>query len=173
MTDLTPYAVRPVRPDDLPYLGPIELAGNPMFEELFGPTGWGAPSGERRAEMPGFLLVAGDLPVGFAHVLELEGTAHLEQISVHPDQLRRGIGTALVRAAQDEAAARGHDSISLCTYLDVPWNAPFYRTLGFEVVKRLTPLHRRLRDHEVDLGLERFGTRVVMVNLLTAPSRGA
>lgn len=157
------YDVRPADRGDLAHLQRIELSADPMFEERFGPTGWGAPSGPERAEKPGFLLVAGDPPVGFAHVLDLEGTMHLEQLSVDASALRRGIGTMLVSAVLRAARDRGHDEVSLCTYLDVPWNAPFYRALGFEVEERLTPLHRRLRDHEIEIGLDRFGTRVVMV----------
>ncbi|MBB6629232.1 GNAT family N-acetyltransferase [Nocardioides sp. KIGAM211] len=163
------YDVRRATREDLAALQSVELSGNPMFDELFGPTGWGAPTGAERAAQPGFVLVAGDPPVGFAHVLDLEGTAHLEQLSVLPDLLRQGIGSALVRAAQAEAAARGHAALSLCTYRDVPWNAPFYRTLGFVEAERLTPLQRRLRDHEHDAGLDRFGVRVVMVAPLAGP----
>ena len=94
--------------------------------------------------------------------MELERIAHLEQLAVRPAVLRRGIGSALVRAAMAEAAARGYDEISLCTYADVPWNAPFYRLLGFEEVAEPGPLHRRMRDHERQIGLDQHGRRVVM-----------
>jgi hypothetical protein len=42
-----------------------------------------------------------------------------------------GIGRALIAAAEAQAAADGHAEVTLTTYLEVPWNAPFYRRLGF------------------------------------------
>ena len=95
---------------------------------------------ERDARSPGFLLVAGRPPIGFVHVLLLDGHAHLEQLSVRPEHQRRGIGTTLVRAAMARARQDGHDRLSLCTYRDVPWNGPFYRSLGFTEVSELAAL---------------------------------
>ena len=90
------------------------------------------------------------------------GRQHLEQLSVLPAQGRRGIGGALVAAALEEARWAGYDEMSLCTYRDVPWNGPFYARLGFEPVEHLAAHQQRLRDHEVELGLDADGVRVVM-----------
>src|SRR4029079_9887686 len=115
---------------------------------------------------PGFLLVAvpdeQGPPVGFVHVLVIDGHAHLEQLSVLPERQRQGIGAALVRAAMAEARMQGFDRLSLCTYRDVPWNGPYYRSLGFTEVTDLAPYERRLREKERDLGLDENGVRVVM-----------
>jgi ribosomal protein S18 acetylase RimI-like enzyme len=155
--------VRPARREDLHLLAGIEGEADQTFVSLFGPLDWDPPSpGTWRMAAPGYLLVAGEPVVGFAHVLEVEGWAHLEQLAVRPSHHRRGIGTSLVRAALVEAAERGYDVLTLCTYADVPWNAPFYRALGFEELSDLSPVHRRMRDHERDLGLEKHGRRVVM-----------
>jgi GNAT superfamily N-acetyltransferase len=168
-------AVRSATRADLDRLAPIEAAADRQFVPLLGPTGWGPPpSGARRHGTPGFLLVAGEPAVGFAHVLELagEGTAthaHLEQLAVHPDAQRRGIGTALVRAAMRRAGAEGHDRLTLCTFARVPWNAPFYRALGFAVVERPDGVLARLRERERDLGLDRLGERVAMAVELVGP----
>lgn len=131
-----------------------------------------APTGGEREAEPGFLLVAGDPVVGFVHVLLIDGDAHLEQVSVHPDHGRQGIGAALVRAAMHEARRDGHDRLSLCTYRDLPWNGPFYAALGFaEVLEAdLLPFQRRLRDAERAMGLDRAGVRVVMS--VPLPRRG-
>lgn len=156
--------LREATAEDLHLLKAIEAAADTTYEAVFGRLDWDEPSdGRWRARQPGFLLVAGDPePVGFAHVLWLEGTAHLEQLAVHPDHQRRGIGTALVRAAVQRAGNAGHARLTLSTYADVVWNAPFYRTLGFEVVERLSPLERALQDREEAMGLMRYGRRVVM-----------
>lgn len=160
-------------------LAAIEDAGAPMFSTILDTTGWGpAPSGAERVRRPGFLLVADEPPAGFVHVLDLDGHAHLEQLSVHPSRMRRGLGRALVMAAQVEAARRGHPSLTLCTYADVAWNAPFYRQLGFrEVDEDVAPTAvRRLRARERAAGLDRGGRRVIMrveVATHTVPARPA
>ena len=158
--------IRPARREDLDALTAIEREGDQEFVALFGPLDWQPTPGVERIATPGFLLVAGEPVVGFAHVLELEGIAHLEQLAVRPAMHRQGIGTALVRAAMAEAARREYDEISLCTYADVPWNGPFYAGLGFAEVTELGELHRRMREHEQEIGLDRHGRRVVM----TAPT---
>ena len=159
--------MRPARAADLQHIAPIEDAGGPQFRELFGDAIEPillspATDGRQRAGEPGFLLVAGEPPVGFVHVLLIDGHAHLEQLSVRPEHQRRGIGAALTRAAMDEARAQGFDRLSLCTYRDVPWNGPFYRGLGFTEVTELAAYEQRLRDKERDLGLDVNGVRVVM-----------
>jgi ribosomal protein S18 acetylase RimI-like enzyme len=165
------HRVRLATEEDLRHIAAIEDAGGPQFQEYFGAAIHPillspATDGRQRAREPGFLLVA-DLDekgpaVGFVHLLVIDGHAHLEQVSVLPEQQGRGIGAALVRAAMAEASARGFDRLSLCTYRDVPWNGPFYRHLGFTEVDELAPYERRLRAKEHDLGLETNGVRCVM-----------
>ena len=160
------YDVRPAREADLPRLAAIEDSGVALFEEALGDLSGdvlasSAPSGQERAARPGFLLVAGDPPVGFVHVLDLDGHAHLEQVSVLPAAGRRGVGAALVRAAMAQAAAQGHDALTLCTYADLPWNGPFYARLGFREVEPTGHL-AGLRQHEQHLGLDRHGRRTAM-----------
>ncbi len=85
------------------------------------------------------LLVArvDDQPVGYA-LCAPEGTAlHLEEVSVHPDFGRRGIGRQLVLAVLGLAAAGNFDTVTLTTFSDLPWNAPFYQSLGFAVIADL------------------------------------
>lgn len=168
--------IRLARPSDLRHLAAIEDAGAPLFVEHFGDAVVPAlvspaPSGSER-DLVGTLLVAqrdGEL-VGFAHVVMYDEHAHLEQVSVLPAHGRRGVGTALVRAAMEEARWVGHDVLSLTTYRDVPWNGPFYARLGFAEVARPTDVQRRLREREVQLGLDEPGPRVVMEALLRRPS---
>lgn len=153
-------------------LAAIEDAGERMFAEVLDTSGWTpAPPGEQRAEQSGFVLVAGDPPVGFAHVLDLDGHAHLEQLSVRPDRMRRGTGRALVRAALSEAIRRGHDELTLCTFAEIAWNGPFYRQLGFREIEAAAAPRavRELRAAERASGLDEGGRRVVMrVGLATS-----
>ena len=171
---VTQHDVRPARRRDLAHLAAIEDSGLALFEDALGdltgsPLATPAPSGEERAGGEGFVLVAGDPPVGFAHVALLGGHPHLDQLSVHPEAGRRGIGTALVEAACDRLAARGYGQLTLTTYADLPWNAPYYARLGFTEVDDAEPLPGplvRVRRHEADLDLARHGRRVLMRRVL-------
>ncbi len=104
--------------------------------------------------------------VGFVHVLESGEIAHLEQISVLPEHGRRGYGRRLLEAAMDEARSRGFERLTLRTYADVPWNAPFYAGLGFVETEPMTDFHKSLVDVEERLGLDRYGRRVEMTAAL-------
>ena len=114
--------------------------------------------------------MAGDPVVGFAHVLHLDGEAHLEQIAVHPNSMGQGIGSALLEAACVAAEEAGFAEISLTTFADVPWNAPFYAARGFAIVEDLKSHHQELRANEQAMGLDRHGPRVVMSRSLGAPA---
>ena len=165
------HAVRPAVPADLPLLADIEDAADQLFTSVFGDVDWDPPAdGAERAAEPGILLVAGDPVVGFAHVRYLDGEAHLEQIAVHPSSMGQGIGTALLEAACLAAQEAGFTEISLTTFADVPWNAPFYAARGFAVVEDLSPRHQALRAHEQATGLDRHGPRVVMSRSLATPA---
>ena len=108
------------------------------------------------------VLVAGRPPVGFARLDEVDGLAHLAQLSVLPRAMRRGIGGALLDAACDWASARGYPAMTLITFADVSWNGPYYARHGFVPLTELTSGLVELRDWEHDLGLDELGRRVVL-----------
>lgn len=139
-----------------------------LFDALHAPEPLEAEEGEVRLAMPGFVLIAeeGDRVVGFVHVIEDAGECHLEQVSVDPAVGRRGIGRALVTAAQEQARARGAHQMTLRTFRDIAWNAPFYATCGFRVSEPTTAFLRGLVDAEHTLGLDALGPRVQMTAAL-------
>jgi len=159
------FAIRPARDAELPGLIEVEIAADRLFPLAgYGETPGPASLDELRASP--LTLVAGDPPVGYVRVDVVDGQAHLESLSVRPKFMRRGIGGALVAAACDWAAAQGFTEVTLCTFAEVPWNAPFYAGLGFVELAELTPGLRALREEERRIGLERMGPRVVMVRRL-------
>lgn len=120
----------------------------------------------RRAHAEGLLWVAADgrdAPVAFALFERLDGALHLEEVDVHPDHARQGLGARLIDAAAAWARELGHRAITLTTYREVPWNAPYYERIGFQVLPReaWTPaLAARVAD-EATRGLDP-ARRVVM-----------
>lgn len=91
-----------------------------------------------RANQDGRLWVAADAadaPVGFALVIELGLFAHLDELSVLSEHGRKGLGSALLEAVCEWALTRGFSAVTLSTFRDVPWNAPFFARRGFGVVE--------------------------------------
>ncbi|GLU46411.1 GNAT family N-acetyltransferase [Nocardiopsis ansamitocini] len=123
------YTVRPMEDTDLDRLVEVSLAADGLFAR----AGLELPPDDPRpmlAHCP-LVLVAGRPAAGLAALTELDGNAHLEQIAVHPTLGRRGIGTALLTAACAKARAQGHRAITLTTFGDLAWNAPWYARNGF------------------------------------------
>ena len=158
-------AVRPVRPGELALLSPLERAADTMFEPLgIGPLPGPGTVAEFAAAL--VVLVAGDPPVGLCRIDPVGSGAHLEQLSVHPDHGRRGIGRALLRAAGEWGRVNGYDELTLVTYRDVPWNGPFYASEGFVEVG---PADEWLVAHGLaaeEPVMTAGGTRVVMTRHL-------
>jgi GNAT superfamily N-acetyltransferase len=156
------YTIIRARPNDLKLLAGIELAAARMLaghapESVLNET----TSKEEllTAQRHGHLWVAlvRDLPVGFAHVKVFEpSVVHLQEIDVHPEHGRRGIGTHLVKTVCDWATVNGYRNVTLTTFRDVPWNRPFYMRVGFEEVpsSELTPELLSVIEDEVRRGLD-------------------
>lgn len=75
-----------------------------------------------------------DRPVAYILVREVDGWAHIEQVSVHALHTRKQLGQALIEKAGRWAAGVGLPGLTLTTFADVPWNGPYYSRLGFEPV---------------------------------------
>lgn len=151
-----------MREDDLPVLQDIERAAGRSFLDV------GMPEIADDEPLPldalaGFAYAWAavdsiDRPMGYLVAAEVDGALHVEQVSVHPDASHRGIGRALL----DRAGAVGLP-LTLTTFADVPWNAPYYERLGFHRLAEheLTPGLRAIRERERAAGLDRW-PRVVM-----------
>ena len=94
--------------------------------------------------------------VGFALARGVDVYAHLEEMDVHPDHGRRGIGSQLLDAVITWARAAGFPGISLITFRHLQWNAPFYERHGFVQLdyEDASGGLRELIREEVEAGLE-------------------
>jgi GNAT superfamily N-acetyltransferase len=102
-------------------------------------------------------------PLGYVLVDDLDGNAHVEQISVGPEHQGLGVARALLDEVDRWAAAEGRPALTLTTFTAVAWNRPLYEHLGFRVLAdgELGPGLRARRDEEAGHGLDP-ATRVCM-----------
>ncbi len=107
--------------------------------------------------------------VGFALLEEVDGLPHLEELSVHPEHGRRGLGGRLLELVC-AWAARHAPAITLSTFRELAWNGPFYARHGFRVLEEheLTAGLRELRRREAAEGLD-VAARVLMRRELRLP----
>lgn len=157
--------MRAVRLDELPVLQDLERAAGECFRDIGMPEiadDEPLPLGEldryRQAGLAWVAVDDADLPVAYLLADRVDGNLHVEQVSVHPDSARRGVGRALLDHAAEHAAAEGAPALTLTTFTEVPWNAPYYARCGFQLLgdSGLTPGLREIREREAAHGLDRW-----------------
>lgn len=162
--------IRSARPRDLNDLREIERAAGLVFYDLGmdsiaedEPPTLEELAVFQEAERAWVAVDEDDRPTAYLLLDTVDGNAHIEQVTVHPHHARRGIGRALIESAADWARSHNQSGLSLTTFADVPWNAPYYERIGFKVLgeHELTKGLRAIREHESTLGLDRW-PRVVM-----------
>jgi predicted N-acetyltransferase YhbS len=135
------FRIEAARADDLAKLPAIERAANQLFVGS-GVTGVRSDDVTALDELSGafaarLLLVAREAsgePIGFALLEANDDALHLEELDVHPAHGRRGAGRALLDAVLARAARGGYPVVTLTTFRDLPWNAPFYARTGFRAL---------------------------------------
>ena len=84
------------------------------------------------------LAVAAGQPVGFILTEPLDDALFIAEIAVHQAWQHQGIGRMLLEQVIDGARQMAYPAVTLTTFRDVPWNAPFYTRLGFAMLDELT-----------------------------------
>ena len=132
--------IRPALPADVLRLPAIEAAAGEAFRSIGMPEVADDPLPDvqqlKRHASDGRVRVAtvSNEVVGYALAVVRDGSAHLEQVSVHPDHAGQRIGADLIDAVASWARDRGDKRLTLTTFAKVPWNAPYYRRLGFQAL---------------------------------------
>lgn len=157
--------IRAAQAAEIPAVQAIDRASMQMFCDIGMPEiaqydPW--PLGELAArQQAGRLWIAageaGAL-VAFLMASPVDSCLQVEQVSVDPGSARRGLGRALMDHAADQASDAGLPALTLTTFADVPWNAPYYARCGFRVLDgaEITPGLRAIRHREAALGLDRW-----------------
>jgi diketogulonate reductase-like aldo/keto reductase/GNAT superfamily N-acetyltransferase len=155
------YEIAPARREDMARLPEIERGAarlfltHPVTAAL--PDAWQPAAAYERAYAAGLLWVArtdAGEPVGFALAQDDHDVLHLEELDVLPEHGRHGLGERLARTVIRHGQASGRP-VTLCTFRDIPWNAPFYARLGFREVPpdALSPALARHLSREAAKGL--------------------
>ena len=103
-------------------------------------------------------VAADDHPIAYLVADPVDGNLHIEQVSVHAGWSHQGLGRALIEHAAGVAVAAGQPALTLTTFTEVPWNAPYYQRLGFRPLaeSEVTPGLRGIRQTEAAHGLDRW-----------------
>jgi GNAT superfamily N-acetyltransferase len=145
--------IRPSRPADAVLLPAVERSAGEAFRRI--PSlAWAADMDDQPVEIHLAHIAAGTswvateesgAIVGFVFVGTFGGDLHIDELAVRYEWQGMGYGRALLNEVFAWARTHGLTGATLTTFRDVPWNAPFYRRMGFRV----------LADHEIGERLER------------------
>ncbi|MFI1868298.1 MULTISPECIES: GNAT family N-acetyltransferase [Streptomyces] len=157
--------IRPAIAAELPQLQDIETAAGELFRALDmteiaddEPPALDLLERYRAGGRAWVSVDDDDLPLAYLLHDEIDGAAHIEQVSVHPAAAHQRLGSGLIGHLAARAAAGGLPALTLTTFAEVPWNAPYYARLGFRTLdeSELTDGLREIRSHERQLGLDRW-----------------
>ncbi|MFW7267475.1 GNAT family N-acetyltransferase [Gluconacetobacter sp. Hr-1-5] len=166
------WQIRAARRDEAALLPAVEEASGALFRTI-PDLAWIADDGVMSAEAhlaaieagTCWVAVDGEAIAGFlsARVATEDGNGadvgravlHVWEMSVAPAHQGRGLGRALLEHAAAHAAERAMAAVTLTTFRDVAWNAPFYARTGFAILPdlALTPRLRGVLAAEVAHGL--------------------
>ncbi len=154
--------IRPARPDELSRLADIEIDAFAALADALGVArdANALPQGVLgRSIEEGLLFVAAneaDRPIGFLAGTEIEETLYVIELDVVMQWQRRGVGRRLMLEAVEAARVRKLNGVTLTTDRYVVFNAPFYRSLGFELLdhEHMPPYLRQKLDDEIENGMD-------------------
>ncbi|MNL17323.1 Acetyltransferase (GNAT) family protein [compost metagenome] len=121
----------------------IETSAGNLFRTVPG-LEWIADDGVLPEAEHGRLIALGTAWVAQAGSGELRGFVsaeafgdelHIWELAVEAGCQQMGIGRRLVQKACQHASGHGLSAVTLTTFRDLPWNAPWYARLGFGQVE--------------------------------------
>lgn len=102
----------------------------------------------------------------------IDGNAHIAQVSVAPKFAGRRTGQAMIEFLEAWGRTAGCPATTLTTFRDVPWNAPYYQRLGYEILaeNQIGPELARTMAHEASLPGIEASRRCAMIKPTDPPS---
>ena len=146
-----PAIVRVAVPEDAQFLPAIEISAAQAFRMIDG-LSWLAESSPMPTERHHQLIALStcwvaidgeNRPQGFLSAERQGQDLHIHELSVMQSMQGQGLGRQLIEVAKDYARSSNLRFVTLTTFKNVPWNAPFYSRLGFQA-KVTSDLDERL-----------------------------
>ncbi|PST63782.1 N-acetyltransferase [Rhizobium sp. SEMIA4064] len=134
------YTIRLARSTDLDFLAEIEIDAFATLGRALGREDEGRTVPRQTLEMSldaRLLFVAVDHldhPFAFVASSELDGAIYVLEIDVMRRWQQKGVGRRLMQTVIETARQRGASGVTLTTDRFVPFNAPFYVSLGLRVL---------------------------------------
>lgn len=100
-------------------------------------------------------LAADRNPVGFLIWSPKDDRAYIEEVAVHIDHAGHRLAARMIDALAQDVRGR-FAFLTLTTFRDIPWNAPYYLRLGFSEMPRSQagPEHELGWQHQAEDGLD-------------------
>ena len=174
-----PVRIRLARATDIPMFPGNEQSAAEAFRDT--PHAWVADDGVTEAEVYPPLIAArsvwvaedGRVLVGFVSAALAPDAMHVLELAVQRDRQRNGLGRRLMRAVIDAARSAGLPAVTLTTFRNVAFNAPFYRSLGFNIVDSPPRRLRAILAAEAERGLaDRCAMRRALPDLVRRTASG-
>jgi GNAT superfamily N-acetyltransferase len=155
--------IRPTGPGESGTLRRIEVAAGQCFTAVglarvaaHPPHSVAAHAEYRRLQRSWVATDRRDRPVAFVVAAVVDGNAHIDEVAVDPAHAGQGIGRVLINHVGAWAEGSGRPAVTLTTYVEVPWNAPYYARCGFRPLDESEwgPELARIRRDEQDRGLD-------------------
>jgi len=138
-----PYTIRKTRFSDIDDLAAVERSAGQAFKSI-ADLAWIAEGDVLSAQDHSYCVDAGlswvaveTIPqtlTGFIIAQVISDEFYIAELCVSQTHQQKGIGSKLIQRTLNEARALGLEAATLTTFIDVPWNAPYYERLGFGIL---------------------------------------
>jgi predicted N-acetyltransferase YhbS len=154
--------IRQATCEDFSALRSIEIAAFETLRAVNAVSGAASASSDAEFHQylkDGLLYAACDpanAPVGYGGGMIMERWLHIGELDVHPDWQRKGLGRRLVQTLLDEGRSRSLQGATLTTDRRAAFNAPFYASIGFQIVEgdKCSPRLKAILDREAQNRLD-------------------
>jgi GNAT superfamily N-acetyltransferase len=169
------FTIRPTRPEEAALLPAVERSAGQAFR-AYPDLAWLADGDDLPVEHHVLRIVQGlswvaveraDAPFAFLIAERHDDALHIEELDVRQDRQGQGVGRALLGHVVAWAREQSLGAITLTTFREVAWNAPFYAREGFRMVEgeALNMRLKALLASEADRGLKPEGRCAMRLDL--------
>ncbi len=94
--------------------------------------------------------------IGFINGVVHNNIFHICELSVSNEWQKKGVGSALLCHVENIMRERKLSAITLITFKNIPWNAPFYESKGFSIIddNNLSLFLIDVLEEEAEAGLD-------------------